>query len=122
MPVQQLLETIRESFTSSANVKTVFGEPVHTNGKTIIPAAKIAYGFGAGGGSRSKKETAGGDEGGGGGGGVRAYPAGAIEITDKGTRWVPASNWLFIGVIANAAFFTGLMMGGVAGAVRRWRR
>jgi uncharacterized spore protein YtfJ len=114
MGIQDLLESIRESVTSAANVKTVFGEPVQAAGRTIIPAAKIVYGFGGGGGSRSKKDVATGDEGGGGGGGVRAVPAGAIEISEDRTRWIPASSWLLVGLISNAAFVTGVFIGLIA--------
>jgi uncharacterized spore protein YtfJ len=33
---------------SSAAVKAVFGEPVHATGTTVIPVAKVAYGFSGG--------------------------------------------------------------------------
>jgi uncharacterized spore protein YtfJ len=102
MTASDLLETIGEKLGSTATVKTVYGEPIHANGKTVVPIAKVAYGFGAGFGSGHGKHGSHHDsgaheagaearhgEGGGGGGGVRAFPAGALEITDSGTRFVP---------------------------------
>ena len=69
-----LLQSLKESILSQANVKAIYGEPIAAHGKTVIPVAKIMYGYGAGtggvGGSGARGEGAGG----GGGGGVRAIP------------------------------------------------
>jgi uncharacterized spore protein YtfJ len=103
------LEKLSSQFGQSASVKNVFGEPVQAGGKTIIPVAQIAFGVGGGQGQGKKKmlrkageETP--DEavpsGEGGGGGMYARPKGVFEITDGGTRFIPASNpaLLFIGL------------------------
>lgn len=89
---QEILKALAERFSATANVKQVFGEPVQTNGKTVIPVARVQYGLGAGGGSGERKNdsqigpaTGGG---GGGGGAVKAYPVGALEISDAGTRFI----------------------------------
>jgi len=108
MNATDLLQKIGETLGSTATVKAVFGEPIHTNGKTVVPVAKVAYGFG--GGFGSGKDSAHADrqgEGGGGGGGVRAFPAGALEITDSGTRFVPFLDFRWLG----AAFTTGAVIG-----------
>ena len=90
MNAMDLLERIGETLGSTATVKSVFGEPIHANGKTVVPVAKVAYGFGGGFGSgKDGVDTDRHGEGGGGGGGVRAVPAGVLEITDDGTRFVP---------------------------------
>jgi uncharacterized spore protein YtfJ len=90
MNATDLLQKIGETLGSTATVKSVFGEPIHVNGKTVVPVAKVAYGFGGGFGSgKDSPHTDRQGEGGGGGGGVRAYPAGVLEITDSGTRFVP---------------------------------
>lgn len=96
MNAAEMLEKIGETLGSTATVKAVFGEPIHVAGKTVVPVAKVAYGFGGGFGSGKKAKPAAepGEagavgEGGGGGGGVRAYPAGVLEITDAHTRFVP---------------------------------
>ncbi len=112
MIATEILEKMRESLGSAASVKTVFGEPIHAEGKTIVPVAKVAYGFGAGGGQgHGKHETAGEGqtEGGGGGGGVRAFPAGALEISQTGTRFVPYHD---IGRLAGV-FAAGALLGGL---------
>jgi uncharacterized spore protein YtfJ len=48
MTVKEFFDTLLERIHAGANVKTVYGEPVEAQGKTIIPVAKVAYGFGAG--------------------------------------------------------------------------
>src|ERR1051325_9041269 len=87
-----LLQSLKESVFGQANVKAIYGEPISANDKTIIPVAKIMYGFGAGAGTGGvgEKNTRG--EGGGGGGGVRAVPIGVIEVSHQKTRFVPISD------------------------------
>ena len=87
MSFQQVIQSIIDRLKTTANVKTIFGEPVEVKGKTIIPVAKIAYGFGAGSGSTNKGETEE-PEGGGGGGGIMVKPKGVLEITDEETRYI----------------------------------
>jgi Sporulation protein YtfJ (Spore_YtfJ) len=72
----------------TASARTVYGEPVHSHERTIIPVAKFGYGLGASSGGRNGENVGGG----GGGGGVGAKPAGYIEITDQGTRYVAIST------------------------------
>lgn len=106
MNATEMLQRIGETLGSTATVKSVFGEPIHAAGKTVVPIAKVAYGFGAGGGAGPDKKG----EGGGGGGGVRAFPAGALEITETTTRFIPFANisWLAGAFAAGAAL--GLFM------------
>src|SRR5262245_65853822 len=108
MNAVDVLQRIGETLGSTATVKSVFGEPIHVNGKTVVPVAKVAYGFG--GGFGMGKDSAHADregEGGGGGGGVRAFPAGALEITDNSTRFVPCLDFRWLG----AALTTGAVIG-----------
>ena len=112
MNATEMLEKIGESLGSTATVKTVFGEPIHAEGKTVVPVAKVAYGFGAGGGHGHGKQGADGGqeaEGGGGGGGVRAFPAGALEITQEKTRFVPYTELRWLA----GAFAVGALLGGI---------
>ena len=116
MNATDLLQKIGETLGSTATVKSVFGEPIHANGKTVVPVAKVAYGFGGGfGGGKDSARAERQGEGGGGGGGVRAFPAGALEITDKATRFVPFtdSKWLV------AAFTAGAVLGSLIVMRRR---
>lgn len=110
----EMLAKIGDSLASTATVRSVFGEPIHAEGKTVIPVAKVAYGFGAGGGRASSPTTGSGEpsEGGGGGGGVHAYPAGALEITHAGTRFVPFTDYrLALGAFAAGVLLAGLFLG-----------
>ncbi len=115
MNAVDVLQRIGETLGSTATVKSVFGEPIHVNGKTVVPVAKVAYGFGGGFGiGKDGGGTARHGEGGGGGGGVRAFPAGALEITDSGTRFVPFTD---------VAQLVGAFVGGaVVGALLFTRR
>ena len=45
-----ILQSLKESILSQANVKAIYGEPIAAHGKTVIPVAKIMYGYGTGGG------------------------------------------------------------------------
>jgi uncharacterized spore protein YtfJ len=101
-PLRRFLGGVRDTFT----VRTVYGDPVESQGVTVIPVAQTYFGFGAGGGGGKA-----GGSGGGGGGVVR--PIGFIEITAKGARWVPITRaWqriairalpIVIGVLARRA-------------------
>ena len=93
MPIQELFKSISERVQSTASVKTVYDEPISAEGKTIIPVARVVYGFGAGGGGSQSGQPAS-DDGGeplqavGGGGGVSVTPLGFIEVTASETRFV----------------------------------
>ena len=102
---EQLDEVFR-SVIDRASAKLVYGEPVAAEGKTILPVAKIRFGFGRG--SGGKREE--GQQGGGGGGGLVAKPVGVIEVTQAETRFIPASsNWTLIAAAAAALCF-GFML------------
>ncbi len=109
MNATELLEKIGESLGSAATVKSVFGEPVHAEGKTVVPVAKVAYGFGAGAGQKRLNSADGPDagSGGGGGGGVGVFPAGVLEITGTRTRFIP---FIDLRLLAGA-FAAGVVVG-----------
>ena len=86
MALPDILKSITERLHGSANVRTVYGEPVVVEGKTIIPVAKVRYGFGAGFGEGEGSEDA--RHGGGGGGGVEVTPIGILEITPEATNYI----------------------------------
>ncbi len=87
-----LLQSLKESILGEASVKAVFGEPISAQGKTVIPVAKIAFGYGAGAGAGGIGDSRTRGEGGGGGGGARAVPIGVVEVSDQQTRFVPISD------------------------------
>ena len=52
-----LLQSLKENILGQANVKTIYGEPISAQGKTIIPIAKVLYGYGAGAGTGGVGDT-----------------------------------------------------------------
>ena len=99
MSVKTPFEPIAEVFERNLSVRHVYAEPVHHGDTTVIPVAKVAYGFGAGAGRRPAPrsgemasftaEAAGAEaQGGGGGGGARLTPIGALEVGPHGTRFI----------------------------------
>ncbi len=66
-----LVERLAQKIGLSAAAASVYGAPIEQGGVTVIPVARVRYGFGGGGDS---------DQNGGGGGGVIAKPSGYIEI------------------------------------------
>lgn len=90
MSLQQHFQSIMERLQGSASVKTVYGEPIVAEGKTVIPVARVAYCFGVGSGPAKKDEgQTEGEKAGGMGGGVYAKPVGVVEITKEDTRFIP---------------------------------
>lgn len=90
--IRTLLDSLAE-LREKADVNAVFGEPVTAEGCTVIPVAKVAYGFamGIGHGTAAEEGTAEdateGSSGGGGGGGVLARPLAVVGVTPEGV-WV----------------------------------
>ena len=79
-----LLQSLHESLSTRAQVTSVFGEPIIAGDKTIIPVAKIAYGFGGGTGSGGLEIKTARGEGGGGGGGVGGSSRGRLRGRSAG--------------------------------------
>jgi len=109
-----LLQSLKESVLGQASVKAIYGEPISAHEKTIIPVAKITYGFGAGAGTGGVGDSKARGEGGGGGGGVRAVPVGVIEVSSQQTRFIP---------ITDRRKLAGALLAGLGlGMCLRWRR
>ena len=78
------LTRLAERLGAKAAASAVFGTPVERDGVTVIPVARVRWGFGGGGGSgRNEKDQ----DGWGGGGGVQAAPLGFIEVRDGGAQY-----------------------------------
>ncbi len=100
-PMDGFIERIAERVGGKASVRAVFGDPVERDGITVIPVAKVRWGFGGGGGSgpvavgpglagvESMGEASGTGFGSGGGGGAAADPLGYIEIGPDGAQFRP---------------------------------
>src|SRR5271157_3583895 len=85
---KEMLATLVDRFAVTAKVQNVFGEPIEAHGKTIIPVARVSYRLGAGGGRGEKGSGTSEAKSGVGGGVVQAVPAGVVEITEVGARFV----------------------------------
>jgi uncharacterized spore protein YtfJ len=115
MSSSTMLQSLHENLSSRAQVKSVFGEPISAEGKTIIPIAKIAYGFGAGVGTGGVGDTHARGEGGGGGGAIRAVPVGVVEVSsNQPARFVPITDRKKLGAAAMVGVLVGIWLG--------WRR
>ena len=104
MALQDLLQGLNDRIASSANVRSVYGEPIESHDRTIVPVAKIQYGFGGGMGNEDSKE------GSGGGGAVRARPVGVVEVDGRGTRFVPIIDATSIAMCIGTGLLVGLML------------
>ena len=110
--MENILQTIGERLQSAATVKSVFGDPIRAEGRTVVPVARVAYGFGGGfGAGRPGAHGQNHGEGGGGGGGVAAMPAGVLDITAQGTRFVPFHDYRQLAAAFGAGVFMGLLLG-----------
>jgi uncharacterized spore protein YtfJ len=104
------LERLARRLGLNASAKAVFAEPVERDGVTIVPVAKVRWGFGGGSGSGRKLRK--GDirekgSGGGAGGGVHVSPLGYIEIKDGEVEYKPIRD--------PAALVPLLAVGGIVG-------
>ena len=90
MEVDNTTRTTLEEIQKVLNTRTIIGEPLTIDGKTIVPLISIAFGFGAGGGSgKGEGRQKGEGQGGGTGGGAIIRPV-AVIISDKdGVRVEP---------------------------------
>ncbi len=123
------LQPIAELFERNLSIRHVYHEPVRHGDITVIPVAKVAFGFGAGAGRRGRfrrrgQQIVSGEpnvaegqvepDGVGGGGGARLSPVGALEVGPRGTRFIHYSQLpQMLGVLAiGIGIGAGLMLGG----------
>ena len=84
----RLLERLAELVGAKAGVQVVFGEPTTRGDVTVVPVARVRWGFGGGGG-RAETPPAGPASGSGGGGGVASDPIGYLELGPEGAAFRP---------------------------------
>lgn len=85
MEFSDLWESMVEGFESTGRARSVYGEPVERANRTVVPVARVSYGFGGG--------NVGGPGTQGLGGGITVSPVGVLEITPEATRYVPLNRW-----------------------------
>ena len=109
MSIEQYFQAFAERLHSSAHVRTVYGEAVETQDKTVIPVSKVRYAFGGGPAKIGKTGVV--EAVVGGGGAVQAEPVGVFEITDAGTRFVPVEDGKAVVAALAVGFLVGVLMG-----------
>ena len=144
----RMLQSLFDRF-QIAGAKLVFGEPIETQGKTIIPVAKVGFGFGAGAGRGNhsgddedpgdRREEGFGGGGGvgashcgaaparrprgevvvGGGGGGGARPVGVVEVTPDATRMIPFGQGRWLAAAGLIGFVLGVLFGSRRGRKSR---
>lgn len=115
MELQPFFQTLKDNLINKATVSSVYGEPITAGNKTVIPVARIAYGFGGGMGNSKalRGEAQGpqfGGEGGGGGGGVVAVPVGVVEVTPEATRFIRFGGGRRLLGVAVAGLLVGMVL------------
>ena len=116
MGVHRILEPLLERLHTSASIKTIYGEPIQVEGKTLIPVGKVMYGLGGGFGKAKSRDKEGRTEekpaGESGGGGIRIVPMGVIEVSKDRTRFLSLANKkLYWAVALAVTFIIGFTLG-----------
>ncbi len=112
----KFFQTIGERIQAQAGIQKVYGEPIEAQGKTIIPVAKVTFGYGVGVGNLATDENnqvnpeAMRSGGAGGGGGAVITPVGVMEITNANTRFIPVDDWKARGGLFMAGFTAALLL------------
>ena len=138
-PLDGFVERMAERVGGKASVRAVFGDPIERDGITIVPVARVRWGFGGGAGTGpvavgpgrtgaspfSDAAGAGAEgsatgSGTGGGGGVTADPVGYLEIGPDGATFVSiVSPRPSPGFLLAAGATAALVLRGLAKLIRR---
>lgn len=111
------IERIAERLGGHASARAVYADPVERDGVTVIPVAKVRWGFGGGSGGS-------GTEGGsGGGGGVQASPMGYIEVRNGVAEFRPIKDPVSemlatLPLVIAGGIVAGMVLGGLRKLVR----
>jgi len=93
--VENLAKTTLEEIEKVLTTRTVVGDPITVEGKTLVPLISVGFGFGAGGGSgKGEANQKGEGEGGGTGGGAWVRPIAVIILDKDGVRVEPIRRGL----------------------------
>ncbi|MET9291678.1 spore germination protein GerW family protein [Streptomyces sp. NPDC003077] len=102
-----MLDRLAERLGGRAQASLVYGEPVTREHVTVIPVAKVAFGFGGGTGRAAGGNNSG--EGAGGGGGLEAVPIGFIEVTSGAATYKPIRDTWRDAIVPLAALLVGTL-------------
>ena len=123
-PFDAVIEKVADALGARAGAKAVFGEPVERDGVTVIPVAKVRWGFGAGSGgsvpSRGNGARSDGASGEGAGGGVMGSPLGYIVIRDGAARFEPIVDPVaYWPLVLAGAVASWILLRGIRSLLRR---
>lgn len=107
-PFERIIDGVVEKILSNTGSRTVFGEPVQEGDRTVVPVARLTYGFGFGAGVGPAENPV--DPPPSGGGNLKVRPVGYIETTSDGSRFVPIMDWSRIIAIVITFAGIGLLM------------
>jgi uncharacterized spore protein YtfJ len=92
-PIDKVLERLGEKVGAQANVKAVFGDPTERGDVTVVPVARVRWGYGGASGTGPVRAGKSDDQtvanGTGMGGGIMADPMGYLEVRPSGANYVP---------------------------------
>jgi uncharacterized spore protein YtfJ len=132
-PIEGFVARVADRIGAHATVKAVFGDPIERDGITVIPVAKVRWGFGGGAGGPivggtgaeapdggATTEAAAVATGSGGGGAVTADPVGWLEIGPDGAEFKPIVPPMpSPGFVLAAGATAALVLRGLARLLRR---
>ncbi len=116
-----IIEALANKVGVRAGAHAAFGEPIDRDGVTVIPVAKVRFGFGGGSGRGIEESSKTGEigEGSGGGGGAMTSPLGFIEIKDGRAEFQRVRDPVSaVPVILAAGFTAWLVLRGLKRIVR----
>jgi uncharacterized spore protein YtfJ len=106
-PVKSIVETFREH----AGAESVYGTPIVVGDRTVVPVARVRYGFGGGFGRGGDGGDEEGGSGGGVGGGLSADPLGIVELDATRTRFVRFGGYRRFLAVAGLGVALGYLLG-----------
>ena len=114
---ENFVTTLAETIGSKANAAAVFGQPIVSNGTTVVPVARARWGCGGGGGAGTGPNRVGQGQGFGGGGGMIVKPVGYLVIRDGEVEYREIDQLRNIA----GAVIVGLILGAIFRRRRRER-
>jgi hypothetical protein len=103
--IHEVLRDVSRNMEKNANVKTVFGDPIKFEGRTIIPVATVTVS-----GRDNEKIN------------VESKPVGYIEMTKAGAKFVPTMDMSGIALKGLISGVVAVGMLGLSSLVRAFRK
>ena len=91
-PIGDLMDTTMAKIREMVDVNTIIGQPIQTEGMTLIPVSKLSFGFASGGSDftgKHQKPDASNAFGGGSGAGVKISPVAFLIVKGDSVKLLP---------------------------------